>query len=137
MRLRRAAAIGIGALIGGAVRWLAVTGLDVDPYLALLFVNTAACGLLGWVQAQFRGGRRPDTDATDLLGIGLCGTLSTWSALAVELSDDLRRGAVAAAIAWGALSVAAGIAAAIGGIALSGGSGGRSRRDGAPRRAGP
>ena len=118
MRARRLAAIGVGAVLGGALRWLALDGIGGDPYLALLVVNTTASGLLGWVQAAVRSGRWIRRDAAELVGAGLCGTLSTWSALAVRLGEDLTDGAVARAATWGALSVAAGVAAATIGAGL-------------------
>ena len=118
MHARRLLAIGLGAIVGGALRWSALTGLGVDPYVVLLLVNTAASGLLGWVQAGVRSGRLRRGDLVGLLGAGLCGTLSTWSALAVELGDDLRSGEVLRAVAWTVVSVTAGVGAAWAGAQL-------------------
>ena len=67
----------------------------------------------------------------DLVGAGLCGTLSTWSALAVRLGDDLLAGSVARAVAWGGVSVAAGVVAAWAGARL------QRQRDTTPPTAGP
>ncbi len=131
MRARRLAAIGVGAVAGGALRWLALSGLGGDPYVALLLVNTAASGLLGWLQAAVHSGRWVRRDAADLVGAGLCGTLSTWSALAVRLGDDLLDGSVARAVTWGGVSVAAGVVAAWAGARL------QHQRDTTPPAAGP
>jgi CrcB protein len=118
VRARRLLAIGVGAVAGGALRWLALSGLGGDPYVALLLVNTAASGLLGWLQAAVHGGRWVRRDAADLVGAGFCGTLSTWSALAVRLGDDLLDGSVARAAGWGVVSIAAGLVAAWAGARL-------------------
>ncbi|MBU6216279.1 MAG: CrcB family protein [Acidobacteria bacterium] len=123
MRARRLGAIAVGAVAGGALRWLALSGLGGDPYAALLLVNTAASGVLGWLQAAVRGGRWVRRDAADLIGAGFCGTLSTWSALAVRLGDDLLDGSVARAVAWGGASIAAGVSAAWAGARLQRGRG--------------
>jgi fluoride ion exporter CrcB/FEX len=67
VRARRLLAIGVGAVAGGALRWLALSGLGGDPYVALLLVNTAASGLLGWLQAAVHGGRWVRRDAAGLV----------------------------------------------------------------------
>ena len=116
---RKLVAVALGAAIGGGLRWLALTTIHLDPYVALLVVNTAASGLLGWVHISVRSGRLQRPELGALLGAGLCGTLSTWSALAVELGGDLRSGEVLRAAIWCVASVAAGIGAAFIGSRLT------------------
>jgi CrcB protein len=115
---RRLAAVAAGAVVGGALRWLALSATGLDPYLGLLVVNTSASALLGWVAGSIRAGRIRSAELGDLLGAGLCGALSTWSALAVELGEDLIDGRAVRAAAWTVVSVGAGVAAAVAGARL-------------------
>jgi CrcB protein len=117
MDLRRAGAVALGAMLGAGIRWAAVLGLGdggVGP--AILAVNVVGCLVLG-VVAELPP-RDVDTDTRALLGAGLCGALTTWSALAVEVAGDLRAGDWTAGLGWLGANLSAGIAAAVAGRAL-------------------
>lgn len=53
------------------------------------------------------------------LGTGFCGAFTTYSALALEISTLTRNGFVVTGMAYALVSVAAGLAAALGGIATA------------------
>ena len=131
MDLRRTLAIATGAMVGAALRWgitrlLGADGLDA----ALLGVNVAGCLVLGFV-AEFP--RRTFTrDHRAFLGAGLCGSLTTWSTLALETASDLRDGAYLDASSWLVLNLVVGVTAAVAGRALGRGRAGR-RPSGAVR----
>jgi len=116
---RRLAAVAVGAVAGGGLRWLALSATGVDPHVGLLVVNTAAAGILGWSVGSIRSGRIRSATVGDLIGPGLCGALSTWSALAVELAEDLLDGRPLVALAWVTLGVDAGVSAAWAGSRLA------------------
>ena len=128
MDTRRALAIAVGAMVGSSLRWgltrlLGADGLDV----ALLSVNVVGCLVLGFV-AQYPQSRF-SRDHRALVGAGLCGSLTTWSSLAIETASDLRGGAYLDASSWLVLNLVVGLSAAVVGRALG-------RRRG-PRHPGP
>lgn len=113
MSARRLTAVAIGAIVGSALRWATVrtTGLAAEP--AIIVVNTVAAGVLGWLRAAVANGAIRRRDVEDLIGAGVCGALSTWSALAVRLGDLVLAGDWAAAAAWTVASLVLGVGAAI------------------------
>jgi CrcB protein len=101
--------IGVGGAFGASCRWAAneLIGPQSFPWATLL-VNVVGCALLAAVtwSAWSR-------DLKAAAGVGFCGGLTTFSTFAVEvvrLFDDGRAGA---ALVYGAVSVAAGLAAFI------------------------
>ena len=111
MKLNRAVAVALGATLGAGLRWAAIRELGEDAGdLALLAVNVAGCLALALV-AELP--ERVDPELRALLGAGVCGSLTTWSALAVQVGADVRAGAWATATGWLAANLAVGIMAAI------------------------
>ncbi len=109
------------ALGGGVGAWLRfvvgrLVGVTAFPW-ATLAVNVAgslAMGLLaGWLA---RNGS--DESWRLLLGVGLLGGFTTFSAFSLELVELIQRGQAGAAIAYALVSVAAGIAGLTFGLAM-------------------
>ncbi len=105
---------GLAVAAGGAVGALARSGLaEALPRGAAgwpwgtLLANVAGTLLLALLARRAVAGR-----ARLALGPGLCGALTTFSTLQVELVALAREGAVATAAAYAAVSLVAGLAAA-------------------------
>ena len=117
---RKLAAIYLGGVAGALIRVglaeAAATGPGQWPW-ATFAVNMAGALLLGYFYALFR-----DHPAESLhhpfLGIGLCGTLTTFSTLQLELYELIDDGHLGLAAAYCAISVAAGYLLVRLGIAL-------------------
>lgn len=120
-------AVAIGGALGGLGRVgvaLALPTIEGWP-LATLLVNVTGALLLGLLLAT-----TDDPRLRALLGTGVLGAWTTFSALAVEL-ETLLRTAPAVAVAYAAVTLAAGLGAARLGRWL-----GDGRRTGEGRRAG-
>lgn len=107
---RLLAAVFAGGFAGTLARLAAVEALPPEPGhwpWATLCVNVAGAFLLGLVTA-----RRPAAvpHLTALLGAGVCGALTTFSALQLELLEMLDAGRPLLACAYVAVSLAAGLA---------------------------
>lgn len=110
--------------VGGALGALARAGLgEAWPVVpghwpwATFTVNVAGCLALGAVLVL----TSPGSSRQGLLGPGLCGGLTTFSALQLELVTLLREGDVALAAAYAGGSVIAGLTAVAAGRRLAGG----------------
>lgn len=111
MDARRAAAVALGAVVGASLRWAVIRLLGpsaLDP--ALLLVNVAGCLALG-VVSQLPP-RDMTTTSKAFLGAGLCGSLTTWSSLALQAAADVRSGAWLEAASWLTVSLVVGLSAA-------------------------
>ena len=105
--MRELAAVFIGGVVGAMARAGVLEALPHDPGhwpWATLLVNVAGAFILGAVAAH--GARRA------LLGQGFCGALTTFSTLQLELLQMLDSGRVGLALAYAAVSLALGVAAA-------------------------
>ena len=119
-----------GGAAGAAVRWGIVESLGHDsssfPW-ALLGVNTAGSLLLGAVVFVAAAG-----DGRELLslglGVGFCGSFTTFLSFAVIAAELGRDGDIATAVIFVVASVAAAVAAVIAG----GSAARRTARNGAP-----
>jgi fluoride exporter len=108
---RELAAIFIGGAIGGGTRTglsaLASTPAGHWPW-ATFAVNLAGCFLLGYFVTRLQE-RLPITAyERPLLGTGVCGGLTTFSTVQLELLRMLQHGAVALAVVYVVVSAAAG-----------------------------
>lgn len=118
------------ALGGGLGAWLRyVTGLaigrSVGPAAALQFpwatlcinlIGSLAMGLLaGWLARHSSGGEQWRL----LLGVGVLGGFTTFSAFSLELALLIERGTLLAAFAYALVSVLAGLIALFAGLALA------------------
>ncbi|MFN8074783.1 MAG: CrcB family protein [Kineosporiaceae bacterium] len=119
------AAVALGGIVGTASRWQAgqwyPTPHGTWPR-ATFAVNLAGAFVLGvLLEALARSG--PDAGRRRTLrllgGTGFCGSLTTYSALAVETDLLVRDGALGLAAAYLATTVVAGLACTTGGVALA------------------
>jgi fluoride exporter len=111
---REIAAIFAGGAAGTAVRAGLAHALPHRPAAwpwPTFLVNVAACLLLGYVVTRLAERLPLSAYRRPLLGTGLCGGLSTFSTMQVELLDMLRAHDWALAAGYAAASLAAGYAA--------------------------
>jgi CrcB protein len=105
---------------GGAVGALARAGL-VEAFppaagswpWATFAVNIAGAGLLGYLVTRLQERLPLSAYRRPLLGSGLCGALTTFSTVQLELLRMLDRGRVGLAVAYAATTVAAGLLAVV------------------------
>ncbi len=124
-RDRRAAALPDPRLIaavfaGGALGSLARAALsetlphDVTAWPWPTFLaNLAGAFLLGWAVTRLQDRLPPSTYPRPFLGTGLCGGLTTFSTLQVELVRMLDAGALGLALGYAAASVVLGFGAVL------------------------
>jgi fluoride exporter len=107
-------AIFAGGVIGAVVRAAVGDLLGHDsgdwPW-ATFAVNVAGAALLGYFATRLQERLPLSAYRRPLLGTGLCGALTTFSTMQVEILEMLDRGRVGLAIAYAGASVAAGLAA--------------------------
>lgn len=118
--LRRLGAIYVGGVLGALARvglsQAIPHGPDAWPW-ATFAVNMIGALLLGYVFARLRD--RPENGlAHPFLATGMCGTLTTFSTLQLELFDMVDGGHLALATVYIAATLAAGLACIRLGIAL-------------------
>jgi CrcB protein len=114
---RELAAIFVGGAIGALARYGVGRALAHDPGSwpwATFLVNVAGALLLGYLTTRLQERLPPTAYRRPLLGTGLCGALTTFSTMQVELlqmldagEDGLAAGYAAASIAAGVLAIAA------------------------------
>jgi CrcB protein len=110
------------ALGGGAGSWLRfATGRLIGPTafpwttLTVNVVGSALMGLLaGWLARQGTAGEGWRL----LLGVGVLGGFTTFSAFSLDFAQLVARGALGTAMAYAAVSLAAGFAGLFAGLAL-------------------
>lgn len=94
------AKLGAAAIGASVVRW--TLPLAVPEEWALLFVNCVGCALVGWSIGR---ARRRDRQFGTWFNVGLCGSLTSMSALALLVAEALRVGAITAAAGWLAANI--------------------------------
>lgn len=125
--VRELTAIFLGGTLGGLARVGLAEGFPHAPSAwpwPTLAVNLLGALVLGWTVARLppAGYGRP------FLGIGVCGALTTFSTLQLELLRMLDAGEALRALAYGAVSLAGGLALARVGLALGAGATARAGR---------
>jgi CrcB protein len=113
-------AVFCGGMIGAVARVEVGRLLDVGVWpWPTLVVNLAGTFLLGVFATTFQERLDPATLREALLGPGFCGALTTFSTLQVELIRMADHGRPGAALAYGAVTLAGGLAAVSLGTALA------------------
>ncbi len=110
-------AVFLGGAAGAVARVALAQGWPAEPGTwpwATFAANVAGAGLLGAVEAR----TPPSGPVRGLLGPGLCGALTTFSALQVELAVLLDAGHAALAGSYAAASLGAGLLALVAGRRL-------------------
>ena len=111
---RELAAIFIGGFVGAIARAELVVALPADagrwPWATLL-VNVVGAFLLGWFATRLQERLPLSAYRRPLLGTGLCGALTTFSAMQLELLQMLDAGHLGLAVAYALVSVVVGFAA--------------------------
>ena len=131
--MRELAAIFAGGFVGASARVALAESVAADPARwpwATLVANIAGALVLGYVAEKVRGDRR-----RLFLATGLCGALTTFSTLQLELLWMLDAGRWALAAGYVLASVALGLVAVAIGRALAGGAALRAPSPGPERRA--
>lgn len=108
-------------MLGGAVGALARAGVaEVLPHArgawpwATFVVNLAGTALLGWLTTRLTEIVAPTRFWRFLLGTGVCGALTTFSAFQIETIRLARDGGATLAAGYATASLAAGMAVAVG-----------------------
>jgi fluoride exporter len=98
-----------GAIARAAVGELLASGGPAWPW-ATVAVNVAGAFALGYLTTRLQERLPLSAYRRPLLGTGLCGGLTTFSTMQVELLQMLDAGRAGMALAYAAVSVAAGFA---------------------------
>lgn len=116
--------VAIGGGVGAALRYLVGLWMQANAggsAAATFIVNVLgglAIGLLvGWL--ALRGGRESNDGVRLLLGVGLLGGFTTFSAFSLELFQMISRGEARTAGAYALASVAGGVLAVLVGVWLA------------------
>ncbi len=124
---QHSALVALGGGIGAWLRyaaglvWLRAIGpvaASAFPWatLSVNLIGSLAMGLLaGWLARHGSGGEQWRL----LLGVGVLGGFTTFSAFSLELVNLAQRGSLASAALYGAVSLAGGIAGLLAGLALA------------------
>jgi fluoride exporter len=111
---RELAAIFLGGAIGALARYGLSRALPHDPATwpwATFAVNVAGALALGYLTTRLQERLPPSAYRRPLLGTGLCGALTTFSTVQVELVQMLDDGRAGLAAGYAAASIAAGVLA--------------------------
>lgn len=121
IRLRLVAAVALGGVIGGALRYVVGLWLPASsgsfPW-AVVTVNTAGAFVLALLLVLVLEVFPPTTYLRPLLGTGFCGALTTFSSVTTGVDQLVAVGRPALAAGYVVLSLATGLVAAAAGIAL-------------------
>jgi fluoride exporter len=113
---RTLAAIFVGGGLGAMARVEVAEALPVHPGAfpwATLLVNVVGAALLGWFTTRLQERLPLSVYRRPFLGTGICGGLTTFSTMQVELLKLLDRGDVGLALLYAVTSVVAGLAAVL------------------------
>jgi CrcB protein len=119
--VRRIGVVLAGGLVGGLVRYEAVTQWAAAPGSfpwSTFVVNTAGALILGVLVIVVLEVLGPSVYARPLIGAGFCGALTTFSSLAVQVDELAAHHNVGMASGYLGLSLGAGLAAAAIGVVI-------------------
>ncbi len=109
-------AVFAGGFVGAIARAAVARGLPATPGTwpwATFAVNIAGALVLGCVVTYLQERRAPSRYLRALLGAGLCGALTTFSTMMLELLGMIEAGGLALAAAYAGASVGCGLAAVL------------------------
>jgi fluoride exporter len=109
---RELAAIFTGGFIGALARALVIDALPHDPDTwpwATFAVNLVGAALLGYGLTRLQERLPLSAYRRPFLGTGVCGALTTFSTMQIEILQMLGAGAVGLAVAYVAASLAGGL----------------------------
>ena len=135
--------VALGGAVGSAGRSAIALALPESPLAATLLVNVVGAFALGVLIAVLTGTapegrdggeqarRRRDRQqrARLLLGTGLCGGFTTYSALALQVAELVQDSAVLTAVGYALITLVVGTSASVAGLALGGTVGARRSAD--------
>ena len=113
---RELAAIFAGGFLGAVARAELGQALPHDPGgwpWATFVVNVVGAFLLGYFATRLQERLPPSSYRRPFLGTGVCGGLTTFSTMQVEILQMLDRGRIGLALLYAAISIAAGFAGVI------------------------
>jgi CrcB protein len=119
---RELGAIFAGGALGAVLRALVARWLHHDPGAwpwSTMFVNLAGAALLGWLATRLQERLPLSAYRRPFLGTGICGGLTTFSTMQVEIVQMLDAGEPGRAIAYAAVSLVLGLFALQAGTALA------------------
>jgi CrcB protein len=111
---RELGAVFAGGVIGALARYAVTEALPPEPGRwpwATFLVNVVGAFLLGYFVTRLQERLPPSSYRRPFLGTGVCGALTTFSTMQLELLRMLDRGDVALALSYALVSIAAGFAA--------------------------
>ncbi len=100
----------VGAIVRAALEQILKSSDGHWPW-ATFIVNMLGAALLGYFVTRLQERLPPSLYRRAFLGTGICGALTTFSTVMVELAKMLEGGHVALAVAYAAVSIAGGFAA--------------------------
>ena len=107
-------AVFVGGAFGALARWGLGAALPFDGHgwpWATFTANVVGTALLGYFVTRLQERLPPSTFRRPLLGTGLCGGLTTFSTMQVEIIKMLEHHHYALAVGYTAASIAAGLLA--------------------------
>jgi CrcB protein len=113
---RIAVAVFLGGALGTLLRFLVgeiLHRFGSSPLVPLLLVNVVGALILGWFAERARHAAWWSTPVIAFVGVGLLGSLTTFSAFSVETVELFRSGFWVGGSAYVLVSVGVGMAAAL------------------------
>lgn len=111
--------VAVGAMVGAPLRYLADRAISARRRRSVFPYGTVAVNVGGSAVLGFLAGLPAGTGVMAVAGVGFCGALTTYSTFGYETVRLAGAGARPAAVANVVISIAAGLAAAYGGLALA------------------
>ncbi len=112
-RIVAIAGIATAGVVGAAFRWLITESIG-NPLWTLLLVNSVGAFFLGVLLRT----HAEHSSIRLCLGVGFCGSLTTFSTLVVEIAERIDHGQIANAFGFTTVTVGVGLIAVIAGNRL-------------------